>query len=297
MNKLVRLFIIVSGAVIVLSQAASAQIKTAPANGIFYKITGKGLPKPSYLFGTVHVICPNDMFSSEKLGHYLDQTDRLVMELNLADSAEMIEMAKGISLPAGKTLRSVLTPEQYAMVDEMIVNSLGFHADNVSTISPVVLQVMILSNPKAIGCPSPSAYELMLTQLAANNKKPVEGLESARFQREAVEKIPLETQAKMLYEMAVDYEKSVQKFKELVAVYKLQDSEKLFDTINSQIGSDKDLETQLVGTRNKTWIPKIEALIKEKSSFIAVGGGHLGGPGGLVNELRNKGYRLEVIRL
>jgi uncharacterized protein YbaP (TraB family) len=137
----------------------------------------------------------------------------------------------------------------------------------------------------------------MLTQLAATNKKPVEGLETAKFQREAVEKIPLETQAKMLYEMAVDYQRSIQQFKDLVAVYKLQDSEKLFETINSQIGSDKELEKQLVGTRNKTWIPKIEALIKERSSFIAVGGGHLGGSEGLVNELRSKGYRLEPIKL
>jgi len=57
------------------------------------------------------------------------------------------------------------------------------------------------------------------------------------------------------------------------------------------------METQLVSSRNKTWVPKIDTMIKEKSSFIAVGGGHLGGKEGLVNALRGLGYKVEAIKL
>jgi uncharacterized protein len=298
MNKFYRSLLAISGVLMTISLPATAWAKTPDqTNGILYKISGKGLAKPSYLFGTVHVICTADMFPSEKLGGYLDQTDRLVMEINLGDMGEMMEVAKGLMLPEGKTLKNILTPEQYAKVDAMIFNALGIHADNVATMSPVALQVMILSSPKELGCTSPSAYELVLTQLAAAKKKPIEGLETAQFQRQAVDKIPVEMQAKMLYEMALDPEKSVTQFKQLIAVYKLQDSEKLYETISTQIGADKEMESQLVGDRNKTWIPKIETMIKEKPSFIAVGGGHLGGKGGLVNALRGLGYTVEAIKL
>src|SRR6185369_5530157 len=185
MNKFYRLVIILSGILLTASQVSEAQSRSASSsNGILYKITGKGLKKPSYLFGTVHVICQQDMFSKEKLAAYLGQTERLVMELDLDNLGEIAEMAKGISLPDGKTLKNILTPEQYAKVDEMVMNSLGFHAENVQSISPVALQVMILSSPKMLGCSSPSAYEITLTNLAKAANKPVEGLETADFQRQ-----------------------------------------------------------------------------------------------------------------
>ncbi|MGH9821443.1 MAG: TraB/GumN family protein [Pyrinomonadaceae bacterium] len=298
MNKFYGLLMVLSGILLVCSHSIDGQAKTPRnATGILYKITGQGLAKPSYLFGTVHVICTADMFPLDELGRYLDQTDRLVMELNLGNLSEQLEMAKGLTMPAGKTLKSILTPDQYSKVDEMLMNSLGIDADNVQSISPVALQVMILSSPKMLGCKAPTAYEIALTKMAGDKKKPIEGLETAQFQRETVDKIPIEAQAQLLYEMALDPMKSVTEFKQLITVYKLQDSEKLYETINKQIAGNKDMETQLVGARNETWMPKIEAMIKEKSSFIAVGGGHLGGPGGLVSELRKKGYKLKPIAL
>ena len=298
MNKFYRSLVVISGVFAVLTCVVSAKTTTpAETSGILYKITGHGLTKPSYLFGTVHVICKQDMFSADKLGGYLDQTDRLVMEIDLDDMGEIADMAKGLSLPEGKTLKTILTAEQYAKVDEMVTNALGFSADRVQTFSPVALQVMILSSPKMLGCTSPSAYEILLTQLADTKKKPIEGLETAAFQRSVVDKLPIEAQAKALYEMALDPMKSVNDFKQLIAVYKLQDSEKLYETIGTQLGSNTDMESQLVGARNKTWVPKIEAMIKEKPTFIAVGGGHLGGKIGLVASLRGLGYKVEAVKL
>ncbi|MEP6848076.1 MAG: TraB/GumN family protein [Acidobacteriota bacterium] len=298
MNQFYRYLIAISGVVAALTYVVGART-TAPAetNGILYKITGHGLTKPSYLFGTVHVICKQDMFSEDKLGGYLDRTDRLVMEIDLDDMGEIADMAKGLSLPDGKTLKTILTPEQYAKVDEMVTKALGFSADRVQTFSPVALQVMILSSPKMLGCTSPSAYEILLTKLAGTKKKPIEGLETAAFQRGVVDKLPVEAQAKTLYEMALDPMKSVNEFKQLIAVYKLQDSEKLYDTIGAQLGTNTDMESQLVGARNKAWVPKIEAMIREKPTFIAVGGGHLGGKNGLVASLRSLGYKVGAIKL
>jgi len=61
--------------------------------------------------------------------------------------------------------------------------------------------------------------------------------------------------------------------------------------------SDPEFEKNLLDDRNAAWIPKIEANIKTTPSFIAVGGGQLGGPKGVINLLRARGYKVTPIRL
>lgn len=270
--------------------------KPQETSALLYKISGKDLKKPSYLFGTIHIICPTDMFSMEKLGGYLDQTDRLIMELDMDDAAEMQVMSRGVLMSDGKTIKDYLTAEQFAKVDELFKNYMGVSAENVKQIKPVFLTIMLSTSPKAIGC-TPGSYEMSFLKAAIDKKKSVEGLETVASQLAIFEKTPLEKQAKSLYEMALDPQKSVNEFKELVATYKTQNSERLYVTMETQLKSEKGLQSALLDERNKNWIPKIEKAISEKPSFIAVGGGHLGGKNGVVNLLKAKGYKIEAIKL
>ena len=57
------------------------------------------------------------------------------------------------------------------------------------------------------------------------------------------------------------------------------------------------MQEALVDKRNADWLPKIENLIKARSSFVAVGGGHLGGDKGLISLLRERGYKVEAVKL
>ena len=51
----------------------------------------------------------------------------------------------------------------------------------------------------------------------------------------------------------------------------------------------------LLDERNKKWIPKIETMAKDQSVFFGVGAGHLGGEDGVLNLLKQAGYRLTPI--
>ena len=278
----------------------SAQTKKVEeTQGLLYKISGKDLKKPSYLFGTIHIVCPNDMFSMEKFNGYLDQTDRVIMELDFDNTEEMQSMGKGLQMPDGKTLKDFLTAEQFAKVDEMFKNYMGVSAENFKQIKPFFLAIMVSTSPKALGC-TPGSYEMSFLKAATEKKKGVEGLETVASQFAVFEKNPLDKQAKALYEMALNPQKSIDVFKKLVEAYKAQNSEKLYVLMDAQMISEKDtkdLQGALLDDRNKDWIPKIEKAIGEKSSFIAVGGGHLGGKNGIVNLLRAKGYKIEAIIL
>jgi uncharacterized protein YbaP (TraB family) len=277
-------------------KAARAK-KAAETRGLLYKISGKNLQKPSYIFGTIHIICSADMFSMEKLTGYLDQTDRLLMELDMDDAEQLQSMGKGMIMPDGKTLHDLLTAEQYAKVDEMFKNNLGISVDKLKMVKPFALSVMISTNPKAIGCSPPAAYETALLQAATAKKKSVEGLETVASQFEALNKTPLEKQAKALYEMSLNPQKSFDAFRKLVAVYKEQDSDSLYAVMSGQMKGEAAMQTVLLDDRNKIWIPKIENAMREKSTFIAVGGGHLGGKTGVLKLLKAKGYKIEAIKL
>lgn len=54
---------------------------------------------------------------------------------------------------------------------------------------------------------------------------------------------------------------------------------------------------QWIDERNINWIPIIEKNIAVTPSFIAVGGGHLGGKNGVIRLLRKRVYTLTPIKL
>lgn len=282
-------------AVLALS-VAGQKAEPATGSGLLFEITHKNLAKPSYIFGTIHAICPTDMLPMEKFAPYIDKTEELILEVDLDDPAEIASMAKGVRLPEGKTFKQYLTPEQYAKVDEMVKNHLGFSADMVSTVKPGLLMIMVLASPKAIGCAT-DAYDKALMREAVAKKKPVSGLETAEMQIAFLDTKPVEQQAKELYAMAVDPQKAVADLRKMTEVYKLQDAEKLLAASSSQMEADKTFVTKLLDERNAAWIAKLDEAVKVKPTFIAVGAAHLGGKNGVLNLLKVKGYTLKAIKL
>lgn len=293
MKKLANLFfsvLILCGAV----PSISGQEKSG--TGMLYQVSGKGMAKSSYIFGTFHAICPGDMVAIESLDTYLNQSDQLMMEIDMDDAVEMASMGKAIIIPNGKTIKDFLTVEQFAKVDEMVKNFLGYSVENLKAIKPSIITVIALTSPKAIGC-KPTALDSSLMQSAVARKKPVVGLETVASQIAVIDSYPLDKQAKNLYEMARDPQKSINELKGLMAVYKLQDSDKLFKVTESHMTKDKEFKARLLDERNIAWIPKLEVAFKEKPTFVAVGAGHLGGSKGVIKLLRKKGYKIMPIKL
>jgi len=233
----------------------------------------------------------------EKFTPYVDRVDQLIMEIDMDDPAEMGSMAKGAAISDGRTIKDVLTPEQYGKVDEMFKNTLGASVEPLKMLKPAILSVLVITSPKMLGCSPLASYEMNFVKLAAEKKKPIVGLETVAFQSKMLDSTPLKKQATSLVETTKDPQKSVDGLKKLIAVYKEQNIDRLRSTAIDQETADVEFNQRLIDDRNADWIPKIEALIKEKPSFIAVGGGHLGGGPGVIKLLRDKGYDVKAIRL
>lgn len=279
------------------SSAAAQTAKPKTDSGLLYEITGKNLKKPSYLFGTIHLICQKDMFPQEKLKGYLAQTEQLMLEFDMDDPTVMQQAVKATMLPDGKSVKDFVKPEEYAKIDELFKNYVGISFDHLQNYKPMASQALLLTSPKVLACgQQPVIYDMFLAQTAAAEKKPVIGLETIETQIAAIDSQPLELQIKALQEAAASPEKTFGDFKKLYQSYLMQNSEELYNLVAAQFKEYKLSQPKMVDDRNQNWIPIIEKNIAGKPSFIAVGGGHLGGEKGVVNLLRTKGYKLTPIK-
>ena len=60
-------------------------------------------------------------------------------------------------------------------------------------------------------------------------------------------------------------------------------------------GDESVLKDKYLDERNKLWLPRMEAAMKEGSTFFAIGCAHLAGWFGIISRLRKAGYTVNPI--
>jgi uncharacterized protein YbaP (TraB family) len=83
---------------------------------------------------------------------------------------------------------------------------------------------------------------------------------------------------------------------EIVAAWTKGDLVALEAAVQGPLAKHPQLFRKLLTERNAQWLPKLEALLREKKAyFVVVGAAHLLGEHGLVEALRKKGYDAEQL--
>ena len=259
---------------------------------LLWKISGNGLEESSYLFGTIHMICKDKFYMDEKIENALASSKVLAMELNMTDPNLMAEMQQLSVNPGFANIKGEFTPEQASSLDKFLTESYGAGLDQLGILKPFVLSSMVLV--KMLPCTEQSSYEMFFTEKAKTQEKTVKGLETVAFQMGVFDKIPQKLQIEELGKMMTNPD-SMEEFDKLVGAYLQQDTEKLYDIITDN-EMFKEYGDLLLEDRNKNWIPKIEEMVKEQSTFIAVGSGHLGSETGVIALLRKAGYTVEAVK-
>ena len=278
------------------AQKAAKASKSAPAaaapKALLYEISGNKLAKPSYVFGTIHLLCAADLKLSEAVKTAVGSSQQVALELDM-DSPTMAEEVRGrLMLPAGQTVQGCMSKEEYAAVSDYYTNELKMPFAQMGTMKPFVLATLLF--PKMLGCPVGS-YEMALVELAKTKKMEVIGLETVADQMGLFDKIPCEKQARMLSDMVSKRAEAQQEFRDLLKLYQAQDVDGLLKmSLDSKFGM-KEYETQLLTDRNKRWIPLMAQQATAKPTFFAVGAAHLGGPAGVLALLRQQGYQVKPL--
>lgn len=263
------------------------------SKGLLWEISGNGLSEPSYLFGTIHLICPDKFFLPKNTQEKLKNTQQVFLEIDMDDPQMMMKTQKLMMSSDGKKLKDIMNESDYKAFSEYFKKNVGMDVAMFGTAKPMLY--MSLGLMKATGCPMPKSYEEYFVKEAKTEKKEVLGLETIEDQIAILDKAPIEQQVAWLMEMVKETDNGQATYTQMIDLYTKQDVEALTKMISEKMIGMKGVEGELLDKRNQNWIPVIEQNIKQKSTFFAVGAGHLGGEKGVLKLLQQKGYTLKSL--
>lgn len=284
-----------------LMTAALAQSQT-PNNPhtLLWRISGKGTARPSYLFGTMHILCAGDAQLSDSLKAAIHSVDEVYFEINLGDMLGMLGAVQAMQMKDGKTLSDLLKPDEYKRVKDYFAGHqdlLPLPFGMLERFKPMLISGFVEEQGMDCGSAGTDGMEMQIMKAAKalTHPKPINGLETAAFQAGLFDSIPYTKQAKELvdYIDSADYNKA--QTKQLAELYNKQDLdgiEALSDKDDPGMGEYMDL---LLYGRNRKWARILNNLLPDKSLLIAVGAAHLPGKQGVIELLRKEGFTVEPV--
>ncbi|MFN3969719.1 TraB/GumN family protein [Flavobacterium sp.] len=259
---------------------------------LLWKISGNGLSKPSYLFGTIHITC--DATLSDKVKKALDNTEQLCLELDMDDASMQGQMLNSMMMKDGVTMKSLVTEADFKIVDAFLTNNVGYSAEMLNPVKPFMITTMLY--PKMLGCEMQSV-EAELMKIAKTQNEETIGLETVAEQLAVFDAIPYQEQMNELVITAKDnMQRDKTELTQMMALYKTENVEEMvaFTEKSANVMTSKYSDI-LLKNRNQNWISRIDKIAKSKPTFFGVGAAHLGGEQGVIVLLRKAGFKVEAV--
>jgi uncharacterized protein YbaP (TraB family) len=277
-----------------LSVSAGMIVRATPPleKTLLWQIGGPGISAPSFLFGTIHLMCPNDIIVPDALKEKFNSTRQLYMELDLDDPTVLLKTMQHIQMHNDTTLKDLLSPAEYDSLLQRFKRLTGMPLEIMTSMKPELVETLMY--PALLGCDGAEAWEQKFMQMAKANHMEVKGLETVDDQLKIFDAIPYKTQAEELAATFDNIDSIKQNFNAMLDLYKQKDLEGL----HAMMYSDEEFsqyDDLLLKNRNEKWIPEIIEEAKTKPTFFAVGAAHLAGPAGIIALLKEKGYTVEPV--
>ena len=278
------------------AQTAAATTTAAPAKGpALWKVADADTT--IYLFGTVHVLPKEIEWYDATIAKALEGSDILVTEITMDSSSEaamqQLTMTKGM-LPAGTTLRSLLTAEQTTQYTAALAK-LGAPPEAFDPLKPwlAALTFTIVPLMQSGYDPNSGVEKVLLSKVG---DKPKGALETAEFQLGIFDGMAQDAQVTFMMEAATEMDKAKPMLDRMVAEWAKGDADQLAAVMNEGLDDPKVAEA-LLYSRNANWAEWIDTRLDQPGTvFIAVGAGHLAGAKSVQDVLAQKGIKVTRVK-
>ena len=275
------------------AQSDDSFVKQKNDNTLLWKISGNELKKPSFLFGTFHLLCKDDIHFSDQLKKAMKSSDEIYMELDMDDPSTVLGGMLYMNMKNDTTLENLYTPEEYTRLKNYFSDTLKMPVMLLQKAKPYFLVALLY--PRMMDCASPAGVEEELMKIAKEDKKEIKGLETIQFQASVFDSIPYEWQAKELLKNIDSFSVYKNEFETMLNFYKNQQLDSIKSLMEKSESGEQKYDDLLLNNRNKNWVKQLKGIMKNESVFVAVGAGHLVGENGLINLLRKEGYTVEPL--
>lgn len=277
-----------------LPPVLNAQKSSTPKT-LLWRISGNGLKKDSYLYGTMHVQDKRVFNFSDSLYYYLEKADGYAMEVDLRDFIDsMIQRAvtdreagffqddeeETMTKPSGKknaTIDSLLklvkdkndpaSRKKLIRMREALVRMSLKKRDEMSTI-----------------------MDAWFYGIARRQGKWLGSVEEVRDQLSLIDEVGFEMNDDALKSSPVEVGRTLEN---LIQIYRSRDLDALYEFIKPGLGQEDG--DRIFIRRNLKMVRSMDSLSRIRSVFFAVGAAHLPGDSGVIQLLRDNGYTVTPV--
>lgn len=287
-----------------LSVSYPQKTKVPPKNypSLLWEITGKGLSKPSYLFGTMHVSSKMVFHLSDSFYLGIKNADVVALETNMGtwqedfsrydmDSRDLYNYFSGRnnrSAPSDfMTIGTLQFPSYEKMIELALYNS-----------PSIINNFLYRSNSERAADFEEDTYlDLHIYQAGKKWGKKVCGVEDFDQSMQLMKEAYLDaSKDKEKNKKSYDYDEDFS-YAKMEDAYRTGNLD-LLDTINKVNSASAAFDEKFLYKRNEIQAASIDSILRSGSSlFVGVGAAHLPGQRGVIELLRKKGFKLRPIKM
>src|SRR4051812_44122126 len=276
---------------------------------LLWEISGNGLKKPSYLFGTMHV--------SDKLAFHLGDSfytaiksaDVVALETNPEswqdDYSQSVFFRGGSNRRGGASLANLYAanrwewPSDHMRIISFAIDRYEEAIKAALAVEPSMINGMLYRTygQRSEDFEEDTFLDMYIFQTGKKLGKRVSGVEN--FQES--ERLVMEAYKAMLRDQnkkrrSYDYEGMMTNPKKVEDAYRKGDLD-LLDSLESMTVFSDAFQEKFLYKRNEIQANSIDSIIQKMSLFVGVGAAHLPGKRGVIELLRQKGYTMRPVRM
>lgn len=281
---------------IILFQINSSTAQVDKSNySLLWEISGNGLTKPSYLFGTMHVKDKRAFEFSDSLLFKMEECEAFANEVH-PDSAFLFYSKIHYGRDTTDFLKKMLSPEAYERLKKQLQEEEGIAFDSLKNKNPYFIESLFDKKPKEKEDDKELFVDLYLYKLARKSGMRTYGLEKMEDHRSMVDLFFQNFEASPTQDSSVQDSSFQLTFDQgiefLLNIYRTGNLDLIHATVNS---GDSLYNDASLTKRNIIMVENMEKIIHKHSLFATMGVAHLPGEDGVIQLLQNNGYTLRPV--
>jgi uncharacterized protein YbaP (TraB family) len=287
--------LLTTGILLFLSLSLTAQQKTEkkyPA--LLWEITGNGLKKPSYLFGTMHVSSKLVFHLSDSF--YVDIKSTDVVALELDPQLWQDQLFRFENMESNLKFYTQGAPNDFVNEKSFQLEPYDDRLKSAFSDEPTVINGLLYRTYRTRADFEEDTYlDLYIYQTGRKLGKQATGVENY-FQ---TERLVMEAAQDMLKDKKkrppdTDGESAYEIERKSQEAYRQGDLD-LLDSLEKLMEPSEAYMEKFLYRRNEIQAASIDSIVRQHSLFVGVGAAHLPGRRGVIELLRKKGYTLRPV--
>jgi uncharacterized protein YbaP (TraB family) len=251
-----------------------------------------------FIGGTIHVLTKSDYPLPSTFEKAYNQSVKLVFETDIQKMQTpefQKKLLSKVSYSDGRSLKTVLNEATYQEL-ELHLSNRGIPIANMVKFKPgmmaMTLTIIELQRLGLIGAGVDEFFSLR----AINDQKKLGQLETVDEQLAFILTMGDGQEDELIAYTLRDIKKLPKLMQSIKDAWRQGDTRKLKKVALTPIKNDfPDIYDELIVKRNNAWIPKIEAMLKTKDvELVLVGALHLVGDDGVLAQLADRGYKIQM---